>query len=139
MATLVLRGLFTTLVLLAGLFTARIDGGPIGLAVGTPAFAQQECTTPRAAVGRAEQQQFQQWCRQTAARDVQGSARAAQGAAGSTLAAAGGPAEVWCPTWSTQCYCWQGKHYNGCSNFAAHCKDSLTCGTGGKICSCTSN
>ncbi|MGK9236476.1 hypothetical protein KXS07_21485 [Inquilinus limosus] len=131
MTTLMLRSLFATLFLLLGFFTVPTGGGPIGVTLGTPAFAQQECSAPRAAASRAEQQQYQDWCRQTAARD-------AQGAAGSTLAAAGGPAEVWCPPWSKQCYCWNGKHYNGCLNFAAHCTDGLTCGPGGKVCHCTS-
>lgn len=131
MTTLVLRSFFAAMFLLLGSLTIRTDGGPVGFALVTTAFAQEACSAPKSVVARAERRQYQQWCREAATRDT-------QAGASSTLAAAGGAQEVWCPPSSTQCYCWNGKHYNGCKNFKAHCTDDLTCGAGGKVCHCTS-
>jgi hypothetical protein len=131
MTTLMLRSLFAAMFLLLGSLTVHTGGGPVGFSLATSAFAQEGCSAPKSVVGRTERRQYQQWCQEAATRDT-------SAAAGSTLAAAGGPQEVWCPPSSTQCYCWNGKHYNGCKNFKAHCTDDLTCGPGGKVCHCTS-
>jgi hypothetical protein len=139
----VIRSILAVAMLLSGLLASVSDGG-FAIRLGDTAFAQEECSsaslarmpgrTSSAAPTRSESSQYQNWCRQVAARDTQPAA-----GGGGTLAAPGaGPEEVWCPPWSTQCYCWQGSHYNGCMNFAAHCTDKLTCGPAGHVCHCTS-
>lgn len=88
-----------------------------------------------ARIPRAEMAALQNWCRRSAAMDVP----AAAGRGATDLAVAGGGEGIWCPPFSTKCYCWNGPHWKGCDNFAAHCTDGLTCGPGGKACHCTSN
>lgn len=87
-----------------------------------------------ARIPREQMAALQNWCRQSAARDVPAAGRTGP----MTLAAPGGGQGLWCPPFSTKCYCWNGPHWKGCDNFAAHCTDGLTCGPLGKSCHCTS-
>lgn len=88
---------------------------------------------------QAERDRYLRWC-EAAARQ-ENTAELRTGSRGPTDIAAPGadPPEIWCPPSSTQCYCWQGKHYNGCQNYASHCTSGLTCGPGGKVCHCDAN
>jgi hypothetical protein len=91
-----------------------------------------------ARMSRSDQEAYVRWCEGSARLDAEATAQL-QSSPVMDMVAAGGASEVWCPPASTQCYCWNGKHYNGCQNFASHCTGGLTCGPAGKVCHCDAN
>jgi hypothetical protein len=112
--------------------------------VASRAAATAECSAQalarlegRRAAGltRSSQEEYVRWCEGAAQLDASATAQI-QSSPVMDMVSAGGPSEILCPAGSTQCYCWNGKHYNGCQNFAAHCTSGLTCGPAGKVCHC---
>jgi hypothetical protein len=91
-----------------------------------------------ARMSRSDQEGYLRWCESAAGLDASATAQI-QSSPVMDMVSAGGPSEIWCPPGSTQCYCWNGKHYNGCQNFASHCTSGLTCGPAGKVCHCDAN
>ncbi len=146
MKVLSVRGLLVAAALSAGLLVGPSET-PLGVTFGSQALAQTECQPTvyaraegrqLAAVTRSERQEYQKWCKDSAELDTQ--TAAASRSASTTLAAPGGGGiGIWCPPGALNCWCYHGTHYNGCSNFTAHCTSGLNCGPGGHVCHCTAN
>ena len=147
MKALFLRGLLVAAALSVGLLVGPSETR-LGMTLGSQALAQAECEPAvyaradgrqLATVSRNEQQAYKKWCVDAVARDTQTAATTSRSATSNLAAAGGGGIEIWCPPGALNCWCYHGTHYNGCSNFAAHCTSGLTCGPGGHICHCTAN